>query len=335
MNSMVDWMQDGGPVMYLLGMLAMLATLLVMLGAGLGLAKLRVPALLWLAVPLMLLCSGIVGSLQGVTMTAEAIGYASTDTRSVLAHAGYSVSLITTIAGLLLACLALLGGAWAQALAAAARPGEGAVMQPVAAGAAVVALVAGLGLALWSLVGRFGGVSVGGSLVLASPALLLVGLRVGKDAADRARLAEARLSVALCTIGAVAAAALATYAEGTRGIHRAIAHSSPEMRSTLTYLSVELQGFALPAGGLAVLAAAVAGALCIGTLLREVVSGRTLASVGAALLGLVIAGGLQLVVHSQATQIARTWPEPVLLGLREAVTDLPVQEDLSGEDAWN
>ena len=336
MFSLMELLHDGGPLMYALIALLMLGAMGLLITTALGLMRHRIPAVVWLVAPLLMVWAGLLGTLQGVILASDAISYASLEMRGVLAHAGYSVALVTKFSGLFLASVLLVLGAWGAAVVAALRPGPDATFRPLGGvlGGGLVTLV-GVGLVGWAAVSHTDTAIIGGVLVASGPALALAGLREGGDPADRSRSGEGRVAVMMCVLGAVLSMGLFSYVQGSSGVHRAIAMASAEMRTTLVAVGVMQQSFAWMALVVGGLSAILGGLASVGGLWREALSGRTVVSVTAVGAGVLVAGVIQLLSASFTLRLTEAWPEPSLLGLRAEVPDLPVDEDFSGEEGYS
>lgn len=335
MVSLADMFMQGGPFMYVVVLFAIIGATVAMLGGALGLARVRVPAILWLGAPLLTVTAGAAGELLGLQQAADAIAFASPDTRATLAHAGASVAAMTTTFAMLMSSLLLGMSAWLAALPSAVAPGEGAKTTALTALAgAALAGITGLGLLGWVFPDFGAAALIGATLVFLSPALLIGGARVGSGEEDRARCAEARVSVALCAVGAVACAGAYAYLSGASDGHRALALASAETRMTLLAMGRQQQQIAATGGAVGALVAAVAGLIAAGPLLGAAVSGRTIASVVAAGAGLLFFGAAEGGVLYYRTALEEAWSTPELVGIHQRLPDMPVPQDLDGEETY-
>jgi hypothetical protein len=94
-NSVVHFFADGGPFMWLILLLSMLAGVVVVALGVLAAMDKRVPVAAWLVLPAGVLILGSVGTLSGLYNAGRAVEVASPDVRQVMAAAGISISMYT------------------------------------------------------------------------------------------------------------------------------------------------------------------------------------------------------------------------------------------------
>jgi len=327
MGLIVDAMHKGGPFMWPILLIAIVGLPVPFVLAGLAGTGKRVPAVVWWVLPMFALLLGGLGTGQGLMMTLEAVSYASNETKSPLAHAGYSTSLFTLIGGSIVAAnqlllSAFLGGA-SYLVAGGGESARSSRKVPLLIGA--VALVSGVALVGLSMSEQASALTkmtavyalIGGlSIAVASVR------RGGHDASDRA-LADGRFTVAACALGAVVAAALSAWITGEILIHEAMAHASNETRALLVSVGSRMRasGTAVGAGGIIV--TALLGAISVLPVVGKMRNAWSLVNVGLSVLGALVVGGVLLGVHATTQPVLQQMTETQLVGLRDAVPDLP------------
>jgi hypothetical protein len=226
MDTLLDFLSRGGPFIYLLLVLWMLSGPVV-LGLSVAVAyRRRVPLAVWLLLPAAFLLTGFVGTVQGLSLTAEAVGHASHEMAATLASAGLGVSLVTTEAAAYAAALTLVVSAAATAVASAIWAGRGGHwtplhMVPVAVGLAVGGTLAVLdGAAQASLL-----------MVCGLPMLLACARAGGSERAEIA--AHARwLTVALAGTAGLCLA-MGRWVHGQSTAFDVVAFASAETRQSM------------------------------------------------------------------------------------------------------
>ena len=225
-----------------LGLVAMLFALIIPL--AIGFAKWRLPASTALLGPVGVVALGMVGTLMGMQMAHQAIGYAPPEMQETMWAQGASVALYTTLLAVMLAIPAAVIACFAGAVPAVIAVGPeprvdvrgllsaagGAVGSFIVAVIAVVAVVGvneipGIGLVL----------PIGLAICLVVTLLTVVacGRIASDDQLHQGRVAGSRFFVALC--GALALILLAEFFRTTAQSSAAgmMAQLSPELQSLL------------------------------------------------------------------------------------------------------
>lgn len=333
MDYFIELIHQGGPGMYLLIGLTIIGLPLSMVLGVLSIVKWRVPAFTYVGLPLLVLSLGAGLTVQGMLYANEALVFASLDTLSTLAHAGFSTSLVSLGGGALAAGALLTLGAMAGALGNLAGVGRDArldLLPSLASGGLL--LMGGLALLGWSLLSSATGIGVGIGMIMLSPVLLLAALRRSEDDAVQSRLAEGRASVALCVIGAIACVALWSTVEGLIILHSALGYSSSEGRAAVFAMGGALHATTLQIGIVGVLTASLSGLLSWTTVMRSLTARRTLVSLGLTALGLLLFTGILAMLSMQYDVLKQNWPEVRLASLDSAI-DLPEPVLLNGIEA--
>ena len=321
--------QYGGPLMTVtMGLFALGIPTTLLLGV-LGITRLKVPIFAWLVVPSLLLLTGLAATLHGMLMASKAISFATPDTASILASAGFSYALMTTITGAVMAAILLVLSAWMAACGAIAQPVSGAIASriPAVLGGGLLLLGGGLTLGGTSILGTpMPGIAL--VLLTSGPALVLAGLRV--SAANASSHAESQLATGLCSVGAVLLVAIATALKGTVGLHDAIANASDDVRAAMMFVSVGLQRQAMVTGPSAVLLALLGSTIASASALRAVPKKRAMGSVG--LLGavLLVASALVWGIQNVFERFKTHWPAYALTNVATDADELPRNETVSG-----
>jgi hypothetical protein len=112
MDDVVSLFRDGGPFMWLLLPLGLLSTAVALLVGIVALTGRRIPAVVALPGPVLVVLFGAVANILNVDMIGQAVPFASPEMKGVLAHAGLAVSPVPDTFGLLCAACAL--GAYAM-----------------------------------------------------------------------------------------------------------------------------------------------------------------------------------------------------------------------------
>jgi len=341
MAVLVDAMHKGGPFMWPLLMLALMAPgIPLVLALLVGLRK-WVPAVAWWLLPGAMLMVGAVGRIQGNVMVREAVDHASAETRSVLLHAGIGVATYTEWAAWaylapLLGFSALAAGLGLYAGAGQPshhRPGLAlAVLGAFLGGAALTGGLVGwqasqgvpFGLAGWAL-----------PLLLASGglALALAVAGVADDPDHAARRAGGALLVVSLVAGSVAAAWMAGELHGSIAVHEAFAYASAETRSSMVAVGLlAARSWAWP--GAAGLSLTVLVGIAV-----TVVSGldwlrpRALASAGVTALLLAGVGLATGYAHLQAGDLEAQTTENRIAALLAVAGPLPRPVASGGEES--
>lgn len=123
MSSPVYMFFEGGPMMYVVLGLAVCGLLPLLLWSVLGFTKRRAPLALWLLGPGAVLLTGFIGTAFGNMQVLEAIAYASTESRAMLAAMGNGVALYPELLARWGAAALLALGAWGAGLAAVITTG--------------------------------------------------------------------------------------------------------------------------------------------------------------------------------------------------------------------
>ena len=331
MGLLVDMMHKGGPFMWLLLLLLMAAPIPLLVGAVLLAIRRWAPSVLFWIVPLGLVLFGAVGRIQGQIMASEAVLHASTETKSVLLHAGLGVAAYTEISGWGLASVTLSFSALMVALGLLIGAGSGARWR---AGSALLGLLAALAAApLAVVVGvimpRISGPT--GPELVVLPLLFVLGalalgisaLRDNPEPDHAARLANGRAQVALLALASVLCMVAAGTLHGFATLHEAMAHASPESRQTLVVVGVGLMRSWWPPALAGLVFVALGGAITsLGGLehwfrLRHLISGVVVG------LCLAVTLAAPLYANFQAWQIDQTTAERHLGQQLEQVPDIP------------
>lgn len=323
MNSITDMMHSGGPFMWALLGLLLFAIPLTMILGGIAAAKIRIPMIAWLLFPLLLVMLGVAGTWLGMTQVVSAVGYASPDIRELLVSAGYSVSLLSTAGGLVMAAGVLLLGAWGAAVGALRVESEPRSGAALAVAGGTLALLGGVGITLLSFALGSPTWAPGAALLLGAPALALSSIRHGTAPEDRIRQAENRLSAAVCVLSAVLCAALVSVLGDTMALHEALAHASDEVRMRLMFIAVRGEDAARLLVPIAAAVAALSGMVACATGLRDTPIARILASIGLAGMGLAFSAGVTVAVSQQYSQLTPFWSAYALEGIGDSVAGLP------------
>jgi len=215
MNFFVDLMRDGGPVMWLLLLLA-LPALPVALGAAVlaGLGR-RVPLATGVVLPLLMVLAGALGAVTGAVQVVEAVVYASAELKGTLAHAGMHMALIPESTGLMLAGSVLLVNALGSGVVSVVARGDHAaeVQAEHRLGAALSATLGVLALACgWALLGEM---RVHQALAYASAETMGVLVAAGAEHSQRAVWLGA-FGVMVGVVGAAACVPVARHIPRTR-----------------------------------------------------------------------------------------------------------------------
>jgi len=327
MGLLVDAFHKGGPFMWPILLIAICGFAGPVVLAGLAGAGKRVPAVLWWLAPIGALLVGALGTVQGLLMTVEAVQHASLETKSTLAHAGYSTSLFTLISGCIVASGLLTMGAVLGAVGyfvgGSREPGPASPGVPALIG--VGALLGGLaliGLSLSqdasTLVRLTAIAALAGGLSLA-----LASVRRGDNDADDRRLADGRLAIAGCVLGATALAGVAAWIGGEILVHEAFAHASGETRLPLVELGLKMRAAAAAVGFGAIGLTALLTAFSCLPVGKRLANTWTLVNTG--LIGLIIlaGGGAVMGVHAAAQPALMHMTQVQVLGLRDVVSGLP------------
>jgi len=331
MSLLVEMMHKGGPFMWLLLLVLVTAPTLTIVGAVLLGMRRWTPSMLFFAGPLGLVLFGAVGRIQGHIMVSQAVMHASTETKSVLLHAGLGVAAYTEVSGWALAALLLLLSAVAVAVALLAGAGPGARYRPVPAGLAGLAgVVSALLVGAVAFVGPGLTGSPGPELLFLPVFSLLGGLAMGVAALrdnsheDHAsRLANGRAVVASMVLAGLVCVVATGALHGFTVVHEAMAHASPELRGALMYAGiVGSRAWLLPgAGGLLVLGAAAA-VISLGGI-RHLFAPRHLVSGGVVVLCALVAAAAPIYANYQAWRIGEGTVERHLAKQLEQVSELP------------
>jgi hypothetical protein len=322
MDFLVETMHNGGPFMWLLLPLAFLGLPLPFILGGLGVARFRVPTFAWLAVPVLLVLLGAVGTWQGMAMVLDAVPHASQEMQSTLASAGYAVALLTSTVGLFLAAVLLLLSAWGAGVSAAAvRPGQRAGMARTVLSGGLLLLGGACLLVATGLAGSPQPL-LALAMILGAPALALA-VRQGETDEARARAAEHRLSAALCLLGALLCVGLSSWLHETSRLHEAIARADPSMRLALMYDAIQGQRMGLRAGLAGLVLAGIGGGLVCVPGLRDTPLIRSAVSAVLAGFGVLLSVSVAAVVVTQYRQLSPIWPAYALEGIDGAVSGLP------------
>lgn len=148
MLAIVDLFQQGGPWMWVVLLVGLPCLPVSLLCAGLLATGRRVPVGLGLALPVLLLWVGAVGTLTSMHEVMAAIPYASAEMRGVLGHAGFAMALVPEVTALVCGGALLVGFAAVVAGAGAVVKGPGA---PALRAESWVGSVLALGVGLASL----------------------------------------------------------------------------------------------------------------------------------------------------------------------------------------
>ncbi len=331
MSFLVDVMHKGGPFMWLLLLLLVVAPVPLVVGATVTALRKWVPSVTWWIVPGLAVIAGAVGRIQGQVMAGEAVAHASVETKSVLLHAGLGVAAYTEWAGWAFAFGCLLLGALVAGPCLAAGAGKGARLRLGLS--AAVFLVALGGAALVVLVGWLGFVEhgEGGTWLWLLPLVVLSGgvamalasLREGTTVEDLQRGAAGRAGLAAMVLGALVALWVASVLHAGINLHEGIAHAAPEMRSSLVAHGVfQARAWTLP-GSVAALVVLVMGALVTLAGLRHLVRPRFVVSglgTVALLLAVVLGAGFS---NYHAFQLSERTVERRAMAVMDEVSGLP------------
>jgi hypothetical protein len=300
MEFIVSAMNKGGAFMYLIALLSVVGFFLpVLLGVFSVQAK-RVPALLWVLMPGLVLMAGIVGTAQGLQQASDAVVHASPDIRPMLSAAGMSVGLMTQFFGAALAAGLLGLTAWIVGLGGLRR-GEGAVVSVIGAGAvAGVVGLGGLGCIGFSLSGPWSGpeLFIGVALLFSGLPLAIGSVFTGGSDSNQARQAENRLAAAVCLLGCVGACVIAVLTEAQIKMYEAFAYASPEIRARMASGERMLDEASGQVGLVAMTVATLAALLALAPVARSLGNVRTAVSAGGVLLGLLCWAGLSGLVDA-------------------------------------
>ncbi|MCA9687058.1 MAG: hypothetical protein KC457_33130, partial [Myxococcales bacterium] len=118
MNGILRLIAESGPLVWPLVLLGFVGGAVALGLAAVGWAGRRVPAALWWAAPGGAALIGLIGVLQGLAMTWEALGVVDPEHQSTIAHAGTAQSFaILSIALVIAGILAFVGMIGAGSLA--------------------------------------------------------------------------------------------------------------------------------------------------------------------------------------------------------------------------
>jgi hypothetical protein len=328
MSLFVERFASGGPFMYLVLLLMMLAVPLVPAYGVVAALRVRLPALVWLLVPALMVAVGVLGRVVGHVQMGEAVIYAAAEQRDALTFAGLAIAPIPEWFALWGAAIALSLSALLAGLGALIGAGKEA-RWTWAPGiiAAAVGGVGWLGVAGWSLVatGR------PDPALLLFPAILLAGglgivaagLRSGTEDRDAQRSAAARALAVALTVLALGAALVTTRMNLLMTLQQLMGTAAPEQMGAL-FTSVLTERAAATGVGLAAMAVAlVAGAIPSVAAIRALLKPYALISAALTVVVLGLLGGLHAIgwyqAHDQAGDTALMRSQE----LAETVTGLP------------
>ncbi len=301
MDFFVNAMHKGGVFMYPILLLVIVTPLATLILAVVSALRVRIPALLWLLGPLILVLMGVAGRLQGQMMAEQAVRLASEEYRATMCFSGLSVAAFTEVTALL--CAGYLLPLVALAVAIAHCISRGAVRRPTS-----ISGILGLGIGLVATL-SCGVVIVATEVVrvvppalfLAVPVALLAGMLasglVGLSAEGKPKGADTygvRALLAVISLLALASLCAAGMLWGQITIWEAMARASAETRATIAAHGMSITTGSLQLGIVAMVGAGLA-AFC--GLARG--GWRSVRPVSAILAGLPVLGIVALLVLSK------------------------------------
>ncbi len=242
----VTLFKDGGPLAYLVLMVAMAGLPVSVVLAVVGI-KLRVPAAVYIGVPLLALGTGIVGTQISLQIVEDVLPKASFETRATLAANGLSVSLYTVLLGVGLSG-ALLGiSAGMMGIGGAIRSAAESEWAPLPGAVGLLGVILALISVPWTT-------ASGIVAAMACFGVLLASLRVPRDEAEAAALVEMRGGAAILGATAVGLFGWSSHFMFHAFSWSAMAKASAETRQILLANALEANATVIPtAVGLAVL----------------------------------------------------------------------------------
>ncbi|MBT3222759.1 MAG: hypothetical protein HN348_27095 [Proteobacteria bacterium] len=328
MDYVITVFKEGGPFVYLLLLLFMLGPIPAVIVGLLACVRLRVPGVLYLVVPVMMIGVGSLGTVIGVSMAMDALVLCSPEIRSTLAAVGWSIAHYTDLSGAFGAGLLLLFSSVLAAVGVVVGAGKEAKFLPLHGIPSLVvgglAAIAALVLAVLSEASFMPGLACGVGAV----AVAVSGLRWSTDEKDGGRVAEGRLIVGLCAFLAVVCLSYVAWLNGDIMMYDAMAKASAEMRMTLMSM-----GHSASTGALTVGLVASLGCLFAATIPIAFSASRLLNVWGGISLTMV-AGVLVLVLGVRVVQLVKLAPlhEVVTGGVitEIEVKGLPTGKDMEG-----
>ena len=261
MDFVITVFKNGGPFMYLLLLLFMLGPCPASIVAVIACVRLRVPGVLHLVVPAMLVGVGCLGTIVGVQMAMNALVVCSPEIRSVLGAVGWAVAHYTDLSGMFGAGLLLLCSSGLAAVGVAIGAGRDAKFVLLHSVPSLVvgglAAIASLAWALFIEASLLPGLACGVGTITCAVA----GLRWSADEKDGGRIAEGRLTVGLCAFLAVICLSYVSWLNGEIMAFDAAGKASPEVRAMLMYAGFQASSGALKVGLVASLGCLVAAAI--------------------------------------------------------------------------
>jgi len=301
MNSTSMLFRDGGPWMYLILALAVLALLAALVAGVLHGLRMRGLSVVWITPLGGIVAVGAVGVLSGMGLATDAVASAAPEVRQTMLAMGISVSLYTDAFARL--CAVVLGPLLAFSVAIGhlvSVRGDRGEWTPIPGAAAGV--LAFLGLCVSGFLagirlaeGYSSAIILVGVLIaaLALPCLVAVGVRSEIDEDKRAGTASARFVVWIALVFAAWGAAGLPEVSGTVVAFKAVATAAPEQKAEMMQAGLE---YAAADGrtGLGTLGAILLAGLPLLLPLAGSVKASKLAAVGLALnvLFLGAVGGL-------------------------------------------
>lgn len=243
MDTIVEYMHKGGPLMYAVLLFTMGSAMAPLLWAGLTVARKRVPSPAWLLFPLITLVFGLLGRLLGQLQVSRAIGAASPDYMQDLLYSGLSIGLITEISAWGAAMVLFAGTAFVAGTCHAIGAGTGArwsVAPGLLAGALLLPGVIGLGV--WVLAAGLPMIVlwIPTGLLMAGLGVVAAGLRDGAEDKDKERMAAGRALVGFSALLAVVSGWMFVYMSGTMSLFKAVGHRTSDTAMVAVTRGLEL-----------------------------------------------------------------------------------------------